>query len=126
MATASSTRSTAARPYRSSATPVWAIEAPQAVAHQAVAHRVADLRGGAALDLEDEPVDAHERLAPQRLDVFDLALERPHHPVLPQPRELRPHADDRVRGLEPEPLGGREAIPGEPMKPATNVLTGCS
>ena len=41
-----------------------------------------------------------------------VALERPHHPVLPQPRELRPHADDRVRGRQPEPLGGNEAYPG--------------
>ena len=73
------------------------------------------------------PVDAEERLAPQRLDVLDLALERPHHPVLPQPRELGPHADrSRPAGSSPSRSAGAKLIPGEPMKPATNVLAGCS
>src|SRR3954453_6510720 len=109
VATASSTRSTGRETLPIQRGAGLGIEAPQAVADEAVADRVADLRGGPALDLEDQPVDAHERLAPQRLDVLDLALEGAHHPVLPQPRKLRPHADDRVGGLEPQPLGRREA-----------------
>src|SRR3954454_17606652 len=109
VATARSTRSTGRETLPIQRGAGLGIEAPQAVADEAVADRVADLRGGPALDLEDQPVDAHERLAPQRLDVLDLALEGAHHPVLPQPRELRPHPDDRVGGLEPQPLGRPEA-----------------
>src|SRR4051794_5230947 len=87
------------------------VEEAQPLADEAVAHRVADLRRRAALDLEHDAVDAEEGLAAERLDVLDRPLVGPDQPLLPQARELRPHAHRRGLGREAELRRRREAHP---------------
>src|SRR4051794_5418751 len=95
------------------------VEVAQALAHQAVGDRVARPCRRAALDAEHEPrvvsvADAEERLAPERLDVLDPAVERAGQAVAlgPRARVLGSHADDRGRRrreVEPELVHAREA-----------------
>ena len=119
MATASSMLSTRARvsgaSLRTPARGRSRVEEAQAVADEPVADAVARLRRRAAFDAQDElrlvvVADAEEGLAPERLDVLDLAVERAEQPVAvaPRARVLGPHADDRLGGraeVEPEPAG---------------------
>src|SRR4051812_40777468 len=97
------------------------VEVAQAPSDEAVGHRVARLRGRAALDAEHEPrvvsvADAEERLAPERLDVLDPAVEGAGQAVAlgPRARVLGSHADDRVRRrpeVEAQLAHAREAHP---------------
>ena len=95
------------------------------------------------------PLDADQRLAAERLDVVDAALDRPDQAGLrvPEPRVLGPHAGDHLGrhvgvGREREPHVAEHAaratplrrsaptrarlIAGLPMKPATKVFAGRS
>src|SRR3954469_21196037 len=98
------------------------VEVAQALADEAVGDRIAHLRGRAALDAEHEPrvvsvADAEERLATERLDVLDPAVERAGQAVAlgPRARGLGAPADDRGRRrreVEPEPVPARAAHAG--------------
>src|SRR5215212_8900369 len=98
------------------------VEVAEALPDEAVGDRVARLSGRAALDAEHQPrvvsvADAEERLAPERLDVLDPAVEWAGQAVAlgPRARVLGSHADDRVRRrpeVEAQLAHAREAHPG--------------